>query len=228
MANRRTFMGQCAKGAAGIAVSGLVSSRRVLGANDRIRFGLIGCGSRGKEIFQAAMRCPNAEAVAAADVYTRRLDEVKALAPADQDLQGLPAIARRQERRRRPDRHAAAPARPELRARHPGRQGRLPGKDDGVQSRSRQAHAEGARRIGTRGPGRHPDDQRARASRWCASARRRSAWASITAIHTHHYRNAPYGGWMREIPAGLRREPRRLERVPGRSRAACPSIRSAT
>ena len=23
----------------------------------------------------------------------------------------------------------------------------------------------------------------------------------ITAIHTHHYRNAPYGGWTREIPA---------------------------
>jgi len=23
----------------------------------------------------------------------------------------------------------------------------------------------------------------------------------ITAIHTHHYRNAPYGGWLREIPA---------------------------
>jgi hypothetical protein len=82
MADRRTFIGQCAKGAVGIAVSGLVSSRRVLGANDRVRFGLIGCGSRGKEIFQAAMRSPNAEAVAAADIYTRRLDEVKALAPA--------------------------------------------------------------------------------------------------------------------------------------------------
>ena len=82
MADRRTFIGQCAKGAVGIAVSGLVSSRRVLGANDRVRFGLIGCGSRGKEIFQAVMRSPNAEAVAAADIYTRRLDEVKALAPA--------------------------------------------------------------------------------------------------------------------------------------------------
>ena len=48
MSNRRTFVGQCVKGAAGLAVSGLVSSRRVLGANDRVRFGLIGCGSRGK------------------------------------------------------------------------------------------------------------------------------------------------------------------------------------
>jgi hypothetical protein len=74
---RREFI----KTAGASAVASLVSSRRILGANDRIRFGLIGCGSRGKEIFQAAMRSPNAEAVAAADVYTRRLDEVKALAP---------------------------------------------------------------------------------------------------------------------------------------------------
>ena len=50
----------------------------------------------------------------------------------------------------------------------------------------------------------------------------------ITAIHAHHYRNAPYGGWMRDIPAGLRRESRRLEGVRGRSRRPSPSIRSAT
>jgi hypothetical protein len=53
MSNRRTFVGQCVKGAAGFAVSGLVSSGRKLGANERVRFGLIGCGSRGKEIFSA-------------------------------------------------------------------------------------------------------------------------------------------------------------------------------
>ena len=27
-----------------------------------------------------------------------------------------------------------------------------------------------------------------------------SAWVTITAIETHHYRNAPYGGWLRQIP----------------------------
>ena len=53
MSNRRTFVGRCVKGAAGLAVSGLVSSQRILGANERVRFGLIGCGSRGKEIFRA-------------------------------------------------------------------------------------------------------------------------------------------------------------------------------
>jgi hypothetical protein len=81
MSNRRTFVGQCVRGAAGFAASGLVSSRRILGSNDRVRFGLIGCGSRGKEIFRAAIGCTNTEAVAAADVYTRRLDEVMTSAP---------------------------------------------------------------------------------------------------------------------------------------------------
>ena len=52
------------------------------GANDRIRFGLIGAGGRGKEIFQVALHCPNAEAVAVADIYPRCLDEARAIAPA--------------------------------------------------------------------------------------------------------------------------------------------------
>ena len=46
-----------------------------------MRIGLIGAGSRGREIFRAALRCPNVEAVAAADVYTRCLEEAKAIAP---------------------------------------------------------------------------------------------------------------------------------------------------
>ena len=52
-----------------------------LGANERIRIGLIGAGSRGREIFRAALRCANVEAVGVADVYTRCLEEAKAMAP---------------------------------------------------------------------------------------------------------------------------------------------------
>ena len=40
--NRRTFFGEVLGGAAGVAVSGLAPTARVLGANDRIRFGMIG------------------------------------------------------------------------------------------------------------------------------------------------------------------------------------------
>ena len=81
MSTRRAFMQKALGGSAALAVYGLFPSSRVLGANDRIRIGLIGAGGRGTQIFKAALKCPNVEGVAAADVYTRRLDEVKALVP---------------------------------------------------------------------------------------------------------------------------------------------------
>jgi predicted dehydrogenase len=77
MSNRRAFLGQVIGG----AVAGLASSSRILGANDRIRIGLIGAGDRGTEIFEAAMHCPNVEAVAVADLYTRKLERAQAKYP---------------------------------------------------------------------------------------------------------------------------------------------------
>src|SRR5262249_45836442 len=56
-------------------------SSRALGANDRVRFGLIGAGGRGREIFKAALRSANVEAAAVADLYTRRLDQVREIVP---------------------------------------------------------------------------------------------------------------------------------------------------
>ena len=83
MSHRRAFLGSVIGGATGAAVAatGTAASARVLGANERIRFGLIGVGGRGKEIFRAALRCPDVEAVAVADIYTRRLEEAKAIVP---------------------------------------------------------------------------------------------------------------------------------------------------
>src|SRR5215831_1726257 len=81
MSDRRAFLRQLAGGAAWATASTIVPTRSVLGANERVRIGLIGAGSRGQEIFRAALRCPDVEAVAVADVYTRRLDEAKVIAP---------------------------------------------------------------------------------------------------------------------------------------------------
>jgi len=83
MSHRRAFLGSVIGGATGavVAAAGAAAPGRVLGANDRIRFGLIGIGGRGKEIFHAALRCPNVEAVAVADIYTRRLEEARAIVP---------------------------------------------------------------------------------------------------------------------------------------------------
>lgn len=77
MDSRRNFIGRVASGIAGT----LAVPSAVLGANDRIRLGIIGAGARGMEIVREAMSCPNTEFVAFADIYTRRLEEAKRVAP---------------------------------------------------------------------------------------------------------------------------------------------------
>lgn len=77
MDSRRKFIGRMASGLAGT----LAAPSGVLGANDRIRLGIIGAGARGMQLVREAIACPNTEFVAFADVYTRRLEEGKKLAP---------------------------------------------------------------------------------------------------------------------------------------------------
>jgi predicted dehydrogenase len=76
MQSRRIFIGRVASG-----LAGTLASSNVLGANDRIRIGIIGPGDRGLAILREALACPNIECVGAADVYTRRLEDVKKVAP---------------------------------------------------------------------------------------------------------------------------------------------------
>lgn len=75
--SRRRFLGKMT----GLAGATLAAQHAVVGANDRVRFGIIGFGARGREIAAQAIQCPGTEFVAAADVYTRRLEEAKALNP---------------------------------------------------------------------------------------------------------------------------------------------------
>ena len=76
MDSRREFVGNMTRLAGGLALSS-----KILGANDRIRIGMIGPGFRGVQLI-GAMKEPNAEFVAFADAYTGRLDIAKKLAPA--------------------------------------------------------------------------------------------------------------------------------------------------
>lgn len=77
---RREFLGQTAAAAAIWAIS----PARVLGANDRVRIGVIGPGARGQELIKQVLKVPNAEVVAVADVYKRRHDESRAIVPSVQ------------------------------------------------------------------------------------------------------------------------------------------------
>lgn len=77
MDSRRKFIGTVASGLAGT----LASSRGVLGANERIRVGILGIGARGTELVRSALACDNIDFAAFADVYTRRLEDAKKLVP---------------------------------------------------------------------------------------------------------------------------------------------------
>jgi predicted dehydrogenase len=78
MDSRRHFIGKMATGLAGT----LAAPVSVLGANERIRLGVIGAGDRGMQLAREVLACPNTEIAAFADVYARRLEDAKSLAPA--------------------------------------------------------------------------------------------------------------------------------------------------
>jgi predicted dehydrogenase len=78
---RRQFIKQATLAGASIGLASYATSR-VLGANDRMRVGIIGCGARGQEDLREVLKLPNVDFVAAADVYTRRHEDVRQLAPA--------------------------------------------------------------------------------------------------------------------------------------------------
>ena len=77
MNSRRNFIGTFAGGIAGT----LAARPGVLGANDRIRIGLIGAGDRGMQLAQELKRCEGAEIGAVADVFEERRERLKSAAP---------------------------------------------------------------------------------------------------------------------------------------------------
>lgn len=77
MGSRRNFLSTFA-GGMGVTLTAPAS---VLGANDRIRVGIIGPGDRGLQLMREALGCANVEFTALCDVYTRRLEQARTLAP---------------------------------------------------------------------------------------------------------------------------------------------------
>ena len=94
MQSRRNFIGKVATG-----LAGTLAASNVLGANDRIRLGIIGPGARGsRDPAARRIACPNVEFVGVADIYTRRLEEVEEDRAQRQDVSRLSPPARRQVR----------------------------------------------------------------------------------------------------------------------------------
>lgn len=87
---RREFLKQATIGAAVLAA---YPPPTVLGANDRVRVGMIGVGGRGEELLKEILQVPNVQLVAIADVYSRRRDAAKQMAPGIQTFDDHQASA---------------------------------------------------------------------------------------------------------------------------------------
>jgi len=197
--NRRRFIHQVSGGAAALAGSSVLLPASILGANDRVRFGLIGAGGRGLDIFKHALRAPNTQAVAVADVYTRRLEEAKQLAPTIRtftdfrrllDDKSINAVLIAT-----PQHQHALNFVPAIQAGKDVYQEKTMAFNPDHARRMRRA-VEGSNRVVQVGVQSVSGKTFARARELAAPDR----MGTITAIHTHHYRNRPYGGWKRPIP----------------------------
>jgi predicted dehydrogenase len=80
--SRRDFIKAAAVGTAAL----LAAPSRVLGANDRVRIGMIGVGARGQDLLKQLLAVPNAQLVAIADIYSRSREQAAKLAPGIQTL----------------------------------------------------------------------------------------------------------------------------------------------
>jgi predicted dehydrogenase len=80
---RRDFLQRAAFGTAALLA---YPTARAFGANDRVRVGMIGVGNRGQDLLQQVQRVPGVQLVAIADVYSRRRDEARKMAPGIQTL----------------------------------------------------------------------------------------------------------------------------------------------
>lgn len=81
---RRGFMKKTALGATALLA---YPEARVLGANERVRLGMIGVGGRGQELLKQILDLKNVHLVAIADVYSRRRDEAKQMVPGIQAVE---------------------------------------------------------------------------------------------------------------------------------------------
>ncbi len=84
---RRTFLSSTAAGLVGArSVLTARSASRTIGANERVRLGVIGTGRQGRNDLKAHMALPDVEIAAICDVYAPNLAEAAKLAPGAKTL----------------------------------------------------------------------------------------------------------------------------------------------
>ena len=199
MSNRREFIHGVLGSTAFFAADSLYPFSRVLGANDRVRFGLIGCGGRGQAIFKAAIKAPNTEAVAVADVYSQRLEEAKRIAPGVKtysdfrrllDDKSIDAVLIAT-----PQHQHGLNFVPAIQAGKDVYQEKTMAFNPDHARRMRHAFLASNRvvQVGIQSTS-SPAQARAR------ELVQTKPMGKITAINSRMFRNSPYGGWKRQIP----------------------------
>jgi predicted dehydrogenase len=199
MSSRRKFVRQLLGATAGLAASRALASGHVLGANDRVRVALIGAGGRGQEILRSALRSANTEAVAVADVYALRLEEVKGYVPGIKtftdfrrllEIPGLDAVLIAT-----PQHQHALNFVPSIQAGKDVYQEKTMAFNPDHAKRMRSAYIASNRvvQIGI---------QSISSAAWYRARElaRPELLGDVTAVHAHMYRNAPYGGWLKPVP----------------------------
>src|SRR5579872_793733 len=76
---RRAFLG-------GVTAITALSYSRVMGANERVQLGLIGCGERGRGDMGNFVKAGNVDVVALCDIYAAQIDRAKQTAPNSQSF----------------------------------------------------------------------------------------------------------------------------------------------
>ena len=193
MPNRREFFQSVA---AGVAAAG---ASRIRGANDRIRFGLIGAGGRGMEIFRAALGCPNVEAAAVADLFNGRFPAVRKLAPRIQtygdfrrllDDKSIDAVLIAT-----PQHQHALQFVPAIQAGKDIYQEKTMAFSPAHARRMRHAFA-GSGRVVQVGMQMNSAPGLQKVREMCTAER----MGAITSLQAYHFRNAAHGGWLRKPP----------------------------
>lgn len=75
--DRRDFI----KTAGAATAATALSYSRILGANDRVRLGLVGCGSRGVGNTNTFLKLNVVDVGALCDVYAAQIDQARTIAP---------------------------------------------------------------------------------------------------------------------------------------------------
>jgi predicted dehydrogenase len=196
MHSRRNFIVTAASG-----LAGTIASSSVLGANERIRMGIIGAGDRGMEDVRSAMACPDTELVAFCDIYTKQLEAAKQVVPAAKtylnyrdmlDDPSIDAVIIATPQHLHCDHFVAS-----IEAGKHVYQEKTMAFTVEHAKRMRAAYTKAGNRVVQVGHQSCSSGQVADAARFLASGN----LGKITAVHAHMYRNTPHGKpqWARPV-----------------------------